>query len=179
MAPVLDACRRRGQGDRATMAAVRGDAYTAFLARAKQRINARGRKMRINFQIDWYRPDPADDRRLAYPDNIDFQWRRWIEDGLTDEAVLRFYQLPFECIFEDAAARELVARCQGTGIPITVNRYINFKPDELADECRQVREDGRFAGFILYEASRFLDYRLGGDCAISMPAVKILECHRL
>ena len=64
------------------MAAVRGDAYTAFLARAKRLINGRGKAMRINFQVDWYRPDPPRQRRLAYPANVDFQWQRWIEEGL-------------------------------------------------------------------------------------------------
>lgn len=171
---VLAECRKRGQVDRATIAAVRGDAYTAFLAEAKQCINARGRKMRINFQIDWYRPDPDAGRIAAYPGNLEFQWQRWIEQGLTDEAVLRFYHLPFECVFEDAVSQELVARCQGKGIPVTVNRYINFKPDELADEFRQVRDDGRFAGFILYEAYRFLDYHPGGDCHISIPSIQAL-----
>lgn len=170
---VLDACRRRGQVDRATIAAVRGDAYTAFLAQAKRQINARGRRMRINFQIDWYRPDSADSRRLAYPDNLDFQWQRWIEEGLTDEAVLRFYQLPFECVFEDAVAQELVARCQDKGIPVTVNRYI--KPETLADEFRRVRDDGRFAGFILYETNSFMRTQRGGGCDISIPVVNTLK----
>jgi hypothetical protein len=171
---VLAECRRRGRVDRTTIAAVRGDAYTAFLAKAKQRINVRGRKMRINFQMDWYRPDPDPGRVAAYPGNLDFQWQRWIEDGLTDEAVLRFYNLPFECVFEDTVAQELVARCQGKGIPVTVNRYINFKPDELVDEFRRVRDDGRFAGFILYETNSFMRMQRGGGCDISMPAVKDL-----
>jgi len=55
---------------------------------------------------------------------------------------------------------------------VTVNRYIN--PETLADEFHRVRDDGRFAGFILYEAYRFLDYRLGGGCEISLPVIKVL-----
>ena len=174
---VLAKCRERGSIDSPTIAAVRGDAYTAFLAQAKQRVNARGRAMRINFQIDWYRPDPARHRRLAYPANLDFQWQRWIEEGLTDEAVLRFYALPFDCVFDDEVAQDLLGRCRGKGIPVTVNRYI--QPDTLAEEFRRVRQDGRFAGFILYETNRFLKIDPGGECEVSVPAVTALQALKL
>jgi hypothetical protein len=171
---VLEKCRQLGSIDLPTIARVRGDAYTEFLSRAKQLINSRGRKMRINFQIDWYRPDPARWRRLAYPANLDFQWKRWIEEGLTDQAVLRFYALPFNSIFEDVVAQDLIRRCKNKGIPITVNRYIDRSPD-LADEFSQVKTDGRFSGFILYETFNFLQFKTGGECGISLPEVKALK----
>lgn len=170
---VLAECRARGSVDLPTIAAARGDAYTSFLGRAKRLINARSKAMRINFQIDWYRPDPAANRRLAYPANLDFQWQRWIEEGLTDEAVLRFYALPFDCVFDDEVARELVGRCQAKGIPVTVNRYI--RPNTLADELQRVRDDGRFAGFILYETNSFLRAQVGGGCEITEPAAESLR----
>ena len=170
---VLAKCRERGAIDLPMVAAVRGDAYTAFLAQAKQRINARGKAMRINFQVDWYRPDPPRHRRLAYPANLDFQWQRWIEEGLTDEAVLRFYALPFDCVFDDEVAQDLLGRCQKKDIPVTVNRYI--QPDSLADEFQRVRQDGRFAGFILYETNSFMNAGPGGACEISAPAVTSLQ----
>jgi hypothetical protein len=169
---VLDECRKRGKVDPATIAAVRGDAYTSFLADMKRLINKRGKKMRINFQIDWYRSDPAGNRRLAYPGNLDFQWQRWIEDDLTDEAVLRFYSLPFDCVFSDDVAQTLIEHCRKKQIPITVNRYI--QPESLADEYDQIRNDGRFAGFILYETANFLQYIKGGECRVSQPAVSSL-----
>ena len=169
---VLEECRKRGGVDLPTIAAVRGDAYTAFLAEAKRRINNKGRKMRINFQADWYRPDPAGNRRLAYPGNLDFQWQRWIDTGLTDEAVLRFYALPFDCVFDDDITQKLIERCRVNEIPITVNRYI--KPDTLSDEVSRVRKDGRFAGFVLYETHSFLRFTLNGGCKISEPAAASL-----
>ncbi len=169
---VLEKCAERGRVNEQTIAAVRGDAYTAFLMKAKQLINSRGKRMRINFQIDWYRSDPAACRRLAYPANLDFQWQRWIREELADEAVLRFYILPFDCIFNDAVAQDLIERCHDKGIPITINRYI--KPQTLIDEYQRVRQDGRFAGFILYETCSFLKMLSGGGCVISEPAVEKL-----
>ena len=169
----LAACRQRGQVDRATLSAVRGDAYTAFLTRAKKLINSHGASMRIHFQIDWYRPQPPLSRRLAYPANMDFQWQRWIEAGLTDEAVLRFFALPFDSVFDDPVAQELTARCHARGIPLTVNRYI--RPDSLADEFLRVRRDGRFAGFILYETCSFLQIQPAGGCANTVPVITALQ----
>jgi len=170
---VLEKCRERGQVDLPTIAAVRGDAYTEFLAKAKKQINARGKSMRINFQIDWYRPNPARCRKLAYPMNLDFQWQRWIEEGLTDEAVLRFYELPFDCVFDDEVAQEMIERCRQKNIPVTVNRYI--RPDTLEDEYRCVVQDGRFAGFILYETCSFMKFTADGGCNVTMPEVEALK----
>ena len=166
---VLEACRQRSHVDLPTIAAVRGDAYTRFLARVKQRTEARDKTMRINFQVDWYRPDPPVSRRPAYPANLDFQWQRWIEEGLTDEAVLRFYALPFDCVFDDDIAQDVIARCRAQNIPVTVNRYI--KPDTLTDEFQRVREDGRFAGFILYETNSFLKLLPDGEWDLTLPPV--------
>ncbi len=170
---VLEKCRERGQIDLPTISAVRGDSYTEFLAKAKKQINARGKLMRIHFQMDWYRPNPHRHRMLAYPMNLDFQWQRWINEDLTDEAVLRFYSLPFDCIFKDEVAQEMIALCKSKNIPVTVNRYIN--PDTLEDEYKQVRDDGRFAGFILYETASYLQIKPNGACEISVSAVQTLK----
>lgn len=105
--------------------------------------------------------------------NLDFQWQRWIKEDLTDEAVLRFYSLPFDCIFNDEVCTEMITLCQQKNIPITVNRYIN--PETLKDEYKQVRDDGRFAGFILYETASYLQILPDGGCDISVPEVKTLK----
>jgi hypothetical protein len=174
---VLEKCRQRGQTNLRTIAAVRGDAYTEFLTRAKTAINSRGKAMRINFQIDWYRPDPPRHRRLAYPANLDFQWQRWIDAGLTDEAVLRFFALPFDCVFNDPVVQEVIERCQRKGIPVTFNRYVaHMQPETAAADFRRVRRDGRFAGFILYETGEgFLKIKPDGGCDIGLPYISALK----
>ena len=45
----------------------------------------------------------------------------------------------------------------------------------LADEFRRVRNDGRFAGFILYETNSFMRTQRGGGCDISIPVVNTLK----
>jgi hypothetical protein len=172
---IFEECAHRGSVDSAMIAQVRGDAYTHFLRQARGMVASRGRRMRINLNIDWFRPDPPPVRRLAYPANINYDWQQWVEEGLLDEGILRLYQLPFDAVFDDGVAGEMITRCQEKGIPLTVNRYIN--PDYPA-EFERVRQDGRFSGFILYETARFLQFEADGGCRLDNDAVAEV-CRRM
>ena len=161
---VLEECARRNQ----TVAQVRGDAYTQFLREAKRLIADSGKRLRLNLNLDWFRPEPPPSRRLAYSANIHYDWQRWVEEELLDEGILRIFQLPFTTIFNDAVAAEMIARCQRKGIPLVVNRYIN--PDYPA-EFERVRADPRFSGFILYETATFLHFQAGDHCVLDDESV--------
>ena len=127
-----------------------------------------GKRMRINLNIDWFRPDPPPGRRLAYPANIHYDWKRWVDEGLLDAGILRLFQLPFDTVFSDSVAAEMIARCEKKGIPITVNRYIN--PNYPA-EFQRVQQDGRFSGFILYETATCLRFDDQGGCVLQNEVV--------
>ncbi len=162
---VLKECRRRGKTDLRTISKVRGEAYTEFLRAAKRLIAARGKQMRVNLNIDWFRPDPPPNRRLAYPANIEFDWRRWVDEGLMDEGILRMFHLPLNHVFGgDAVTKEMIDRCSKKGIPLTVNRYIN---PSSPDEFDRVRRDARFCGFIMYETASYLRFQPDGGCRVS------------
>lgn len=192
-AVVLDQCARRGL----PMAQVRGEAYTEFLRQAKQRIAARGSRLRYHLNVDYFEGDPPRNRRLAFPAHLRWEWRRWIDEGILDEAVLRFWSKPFECLFHDALAGEMIARCARRQIPVTVNRYLTYEPSpetpwtasvpdtvnpNLAHassqqcghvhEFERVRADGRFAGFVLYESDNFMRPTESGAYTITSGVVK-------
>jgi uncharacterized lipoprotein YddW (UPF0748 family) len=168
---ILEQCKNV-QGDlQQNIARIRGDAYTAFLRRCKQRLSASGKRMRYNLQLDYFRTAPPESRLLAYPANLTFQWQRWIGEGLMDQAVLRFYAFPFKAIFEDKIAREMITACKEHAIPMCVNRYLSA-PDQLPTEAERVYRDGRFSGFIFYETAAYLKFDKSGGCAVSLPAVK-------
>ncbi len=170
---VLEECARRGKSGLATIAQVRGEAYTSFLRDAKGMIASRGKRMRINLNIDWFRPDPPPSRQLAYPANIHFDWKLWVQEGLLDEGILRIFALPFNTLFEDAVVADMIASCREKKIPLTVNRYIN--PD-YPDEFTRVRKDGRFNGFILYETADFLHFQNPAECTFQNEVVsKVCE----
>lgn len=161
---VLKECARLGKSDNETIAQVRGDAYTNFLRQAKRLITSNGKLMRINLNIDWFRPDPPPARRLAYPANIHYDWKRWVDEGLLDEGILRIFQLPFDTVFSDPIAGDMISSCEEKGIPIAVNRYVS--PSYPA-EFKQVQQDGRFSGFILYETATFMRFSDQGECTVT------------
>ena len=169
---VLQECARRGQTDRETVSQVRGEAYTSFLRKAKRLIAAHGKRMRINLHLDWFRPDPPPFSRLGYTLNIHYDWKRWVDEDLLDEGILRMCHLPFDTVFNDSVAAEMIARCEAKGIPLTVNRSIS--PNNPAEFAR-VRQDGRFSGFILYETASYTKFGPKRDCFITKEEIKNLK----
>jgi hypothetical protein len=168
---VLKRCRGLGGSLLEDIAQVRAEAYTDFLRQCKRRLTACGKRMRYNLQLDYFRPDPPVSRLAAYPANIRFDWRRWLEEGLMDEAILRFFHLPFSAVFEDKIAQDMISVCLQRNIPICVNRYVGLAGANLPDEIQRVAQDGRFSGFIFYETCTFLKFDASG-CSITSSAVQ-------
>lgn len=151
------------------IARVRGNAYTEFLRKGRKLINDQGKKMRINLQAAYLRPDPPVSRLLAYPANMEVQWQRWVNEGLMDEAILRYYNFSFEEIMNDSYASDIVAYCQQHNLPVVFNRYVDYA--DLVEEVKQIQRDSRFRGFVFYETCTFVEYKPGGTCATRMDQV--------
>jgi hypothetical protein len=137
----------------------RGQQYTGFLRKARQRIHARGKKMQLHVNVEFMRPDPRPSRRLAYPWNIDFDWRGWLREGLADEVTLRNFQYTPEFVLNDAFSKEVIAECERRKVPIHYNRYMSVPEKPAADyvkDLERIYGDGRFRSFIVYESSSFL-----------------------
>ena len=164
---VTKQCDRTGQD----VATVRGNAYTDFLREAKHLVTARGKQMRINLNVDWFGDDRPAHRRLAYPANIEFQWQRWIDEELLDQATLRTYAKRKD-VLSNGFATETTNRCARAGIPIAFNHHI-FRHEEpwFVEEFERIRDDGRFASCILYEANTFTEYSGESDCSLSLSAI--------
>jgi hypothetical protein len=153
--------RRYGQGsvDRKLLARIRGERYTAFLREAGRMIRARGKKMQLHLNVEFLRPDPRPSRYLAYPWNIDFDWRGWLREGLADEVTLRTFQYTPEFVLHDGFSQEVIAECQRRSLPLHYNRYTGV-PDRptsaFVADLERIWHDGRFRGFIVYESANFL-----------------------
>lgn len=169
-----------GEALRAQVAAVRGNAFTAFLGACKARLTRAGKPLRYNLQLDFFRPDPPPQRLLAFPLNIDFQWRRWIDQGILDRAILRFYSPPclnrgggLAEVLRDSVAVEMMDRCAAAGLPMAVNRYIGGPGEAgLGAEVGLARADPRLSGYIFYETAEYLRFEDEGRCVITKPWVE-------
>ena len=154
----------------AAIAKVRGDAYTEFLIAAKQMIRSRGKKMRINFELDKLCGSLPKCRALAYPANVELQWRRWIELGLPDEAVFRSYGIPFDTILKHPVTNAIADACAEKEIPIYYSRYVN-RTNNLRADVEKIRSDPRFSGFVFYEVATYMKYNADGTTVFKLPHI--------
>jgi hypothetical protein len=180
---VLKQCNGlKGEALMAKIAEVRGQAYTDFLRQCKQRLAAAGKRMRYNLQMDWLRPNRPPDRALAYPANLNWEWEKWIDEKLMDEAIFRFDHMQHAEALADPVSREIVERCQRNAIPVTFNQYLDSngylspgaRGSSVPGQIKDVRADGRFSGFILYETSTFLHFDAQGHCLNDWPILETL-----
>ena len=169
--PVVLAQCRPGEDPTVEVTRVRGEAYTDFLRKAHQLLSVSGVRMRYHLNMDWFRSDPPACRALAYPANINFNWRRWIEEGLLDEAVLRSYHHRTGML-TDSFGRTLVETCRSAGIPISFNHHVFDEDGWYREEADRVAKDGRFAGLILYELNNYLRTEVNGDGRFTLSVVE-------
>ena len=135
------------------VARVRGDAYTAFLRQAAELVHAAGRKVRLYLSIDGLSVPQPPDRRLAFPQNLELQWRRWLQEGFADEGLLRAYnERNRRHALTHPLTAEISRACAASKVPLYFSHHV-FNPQEpwFLEEAQRICADARFAGLSLYE----------------------------
>lgn len=169
--PILEAYRQRhGDGpiDLSKLAAVRGDFYTAFLQEVSSLVHSRGKKLQVHLHAEAFRPNLTFGQKHGIPINIDFQWKRWIEEGLVDEVHLRtsWFEAAEDPLgaketsrskltsaLADPIASEMLDVAKQHHLPVTLNRYIGRAAalPEYLDDIATAKQDGRIDRFDVYE----------------------------
>ena len=170
--PVLARLEDPENATPAQIAKVRGDAYTEFLVKAKEIIRSRDKKMRLNFEVDSLREHVPANRLLAYPANMDVQWKRWIELDLPDEAVIRHFGFNFDQIMKDARTAEIVSMLHEKRIPVFFNRYMrNHDKHRFLKDIDTIRSRPEYTGYVFYEVYSYVNYNADGTCTFKYPEI--------
>ena len=136
------------QMDVSKIAAIRGDAYTKMLVESAKRTRKRGKKFILTLNMEMlYDPIPLA-RHMAYPMNIEWQWKRWLEETEPDEINIRSYQMSPRFILEDPQCRQIIDTAAGFGVPMTFERYDYW---DFAEDFKMIRDTGLFSRMTLYE----------------------------
>ena len=117
--------------------------------------------------VEFLRPDPRPSRYMAYPWNIQFDWKQWIQKGILDEATLRTFQYSPEFVLNDTFSNEVISLCREYGIPLHYNRYLTQTPythlitdieraTQYIKDIELIYRDGRFHSFIVYETANII-----------------------
>ncbi|MDP6064492.1 MAG: hypothetical protein QGI49_06840 [SAR202 cluster bacterium] len=155
--------------DLTRLAELRGDHFTSFIRETSEAIRGAGGKMQVHVHTEAFGPDPCHGQMMGFPDNIRFDWKSWVEDGLLDGATYRMswfegLEDPPESPPErsrlvnalaEPYAAESLAVLVDAGVPAYLNRYIDRSVgvEEYLSDLEQVYGDERFGGFDLYEFS--------------------------
>jgi len=168
---VLAGLRRQGRVE--TLDEIRrerGNRYTQFLVRARDMLRGSNRSLAVHLHTEAFRPDPVHGELMGFPANIDFQFVRWLADGLVDHATLRtsWYEslgptnnddLP--ALLADPVVASTIEQARGRGVPLYLNRYAmqgntarsGERLERYLDELEYASRDARLDGFDLYEWS--------------------------
>lgn len=169
--PVLaEYAKRHGPGpvDQAKLAVVRGDFYTEFVRATSALVRARGKKLQVHLHAEAFRHNLVFGQQHGMPANVEFQWRRWLEEGLVDEVQLRtsWFEAAEDPLgaketsrsklthaLADPVATEMLQLAHEKQLPVTLNRYIGRAAGlpEYLDDIRTALQDGRIARFDVYE----------------------------
>lgn len=169
--PILEAYRQRhgdGEIEPTELAAVRGDFYTQFVQAASALVRSRDKKLQVHLHAEAFRPELTFGQKHGIPVNIDFQWQRWIEEGLVDEVHLRtsWFEAAEDPLggqatsrsklttaLADPIAKEMLTVAQQHQLPVTLNRYIGRAAalPEYLDDITRTKQDERIDRFDVYE----------------------------
>jgi hypothetical protein len=111
-------------------------------------------------------------RLLAYPANMDVQWKRWIELDLPDEAVIRHFGFNFDQIMKDARTVEIVSMLHEKRIPVFFNRYMrNHEKHRFLKDIDTIRSRPEYTGYVFYEVYSYVNYNADGTCTFKYPEI--------
>ena len=169
--PVLAEARRR-YGDqfplREMIAKIRGDSFSDFMREASRMTRERGKVFQMHFHAEAFRTDANFGQMNGIPSNIEFQWRRWLDEKLLDSIYLRTswfeasedpddanagIRSKLERNLADPVVVDMLSEAQKRSLPVILNRYIAraVKVDEYVKDFQLIMHDPRFHGFDVYE----------------------------
>jgi hypothetical protein len=171
--PVLEEYQRRygvnpelERYDPQLLGDLRGDFYDQFLWKVKRRLAAAGKRMHMHLELESFRPDAALARRRTRPGNITFHWKRWLHDGLADEATLMAVNWTPERVLNDPVVQEMLREANAASVPTHLRHFIWLSRDGTvhADRLEYAYRFGGLSGYNLYETASFYDTQaLGPD----------------
>lgn len=150
---------RRG-GDTARRKAILGECYTEFVRAAGRLIRSRGKQVQVHIgQVEFTGGQLP----------IDFEWARWLREGLADEVTL----------ITDAPARDFrrIRKAMGRRrLPVHFRQYMKVLtnrphwPGRLRRILRKTRALG-LAGYIVYESAMVVRGRRDGRFEVMYPEI--------
>jgi len=155
--PVLEKCGDRI--DRDLVNRINGQAYTAFLTKARDLLKLKGLSVGVHVNAEFIYPDdrPAPNHERI-PPNIEWEWEKWIEE-IADAVYLKSMHMNTEAHadhFIDKVS-ECAKKYGKPVIYISTNKEVRFSGDQskIEYEMKKVLDHPRLDGYNLYESGEY------------------------
>ena len=138
---------------------LRGELYDSFLTSAKELLAGAGKKLQLHLEVESFRADAAQARSRSRPGNITFNWQRWLQRGLADEATLMAVNWTPEKVLNDVVGEAMVREAAATSVPLHLRHFIALSRDGQthAERLAYAAQFGGLSGYNLYEAAAFYE----------------------
>ena len=152
--------------DSVKLAEIRGDKFSEIFAEGARKVRERGKKIVAMLNLEMlHKPIPYS-RRLAYPMNVDWQWRRWLDETRPDAINLRTFTYTPEFVFNDPQSMAIINTAKQYGVPLIYERYVS---ENFPAEYKRIKDTGLFSSCILYEVCSVMKSDGNGGVTITQP----------
>jgi len=159
-----------------------GDGYTELLRRAKETLMTKGLPLSVHVNSAMVLPEGYDRSNLHnMPPNVEWQWQRWIEEGIADIVCLKHaFLLDSEARLELFIDRVtgVASRC---GVPVIniMSRGAKFDGpnDHVERQMEVVMRNPRLSAFNLYESAGITRFNDKGEMEGSPQIAALVARH--
>lgn len=163
--PVIDAFEvahgraPRHPDDQEKVGILRGDMYTDFLRRVRSRLDAAGARLHHHLEVESWRSDSPLARRRTQAGSLRFDWRRWLREGLLDEATLMGVTWLPDRILSDSLTSGISSLARDNRIPLNLRHHMFQSQDGAthAERLETAYSSKLVDGYILYDSASLFD----------------------
>lgn len=156
------------------IAKIRGDVYSELFIEGARRVREKGKKVALTLNLEMLHDPIPLERIFAYPMNVEWQWKRWIDEIKPDEIVIRTYRYTPQFVFRDSQSMEIINAARKLNVPMTYERYVDM--ENFISDYETVKKTGIFDSITLYETcSVFQTDKDGFVCEKNPEFIKALK----
>ena len=94
------------------------------LTSAKELLAGAGKKLQLHLEVESFRADAAQAGSRSRPGNITFNWQRWLQRVLADEATLMAVNWTPEKVLNDVVGETMVREAAATSVPLHLRHFL-------------------------------------------------------
>lgn len=135
---------------------IRGLVFDQFLMDIKKFLTKNGKILSVNLETESFRSDACQSRRRTRPGNIIFNWQKWINSGIADEATLLCRGWDVDKTLNDEVTGDMLKHANNMNVPVHLSKQVGHGASE-PEKLQASYNDKRLSGYCYYETATMVD----------------------